>query len=191
MSRPILQIIVGSTRPGRVGLPVGQWFHKRAESNDTFDVEFIDLAEVELPLFDEPAHPRLHQYEHQHTKDWSATIDRGDAYVFVIPEYNYSINAATKNAVDYLFHEWRHKPAGFVSYGGISAGIRSMQVLKQSLSALHMLVPSTAVNIPFVAQFLTAEGEFEPNDITEQAAIAMLGELDRFIEPSKLLRASV
>ena len=74
-----------------------------------FAVEVVDLAEVNLPMFNEPRHPRLRQYEYQHTKDWSATISRADAFIFVIPEYNYGFNAATKNAIDYLNHEWQYK----------------------------------------------------------------------------------
>ena len=109
MSLPVLQVIIASTRPGRVGLPVATWFAQRAREHGGFTVEVVDLAEVDLPFFDEPKHPRLGQYEHQHTKDWSATVARGDAFVFVMPEYNYGFNAAIKNAIDYLHVEWQHK----------------------------------------------------------------------------------
>ena len=96
MAKPTLQIIIASTRPGRVGPSVAAWFHDRAVKAGDFEVELIDLAEVNLPMFDEPKHPRFGDYVHQHTKDWSATITRGDAYVFVIPEYNYKL---TSNAL--------------------------------------------------------------------------------------------
>ena len=97
MTKPTLQIIIGSTRPGRVGPSVAAWIHDRAVKHGGFEVELIDLAEVNLPIFDEPKHPRFGEYVHQHTRDWSATISRGDAYIFVIPEYNYGFNAAIKN----------------------------------------------------------------------------------------------
>ena len=90
-------------------------------------------------MFDEPKHPRFGEYVHQHTKDWSATISRGDAFVFVIPEYNYGFNAAIKNAIDYLNTEWQYKPVGFVSYGGVAAGTRAMQMLKQVITTLKMV----------------------------------------------------
>jgi len=115
VAKPTLQIIIASTRPGRVGPSVAAWFHDRAVKAGDFEVELIDLAEVNLPMFDEPKHPRFGEYVHQHTKDWSATIARADAYVFVIPEYNYGYNAAIKNAIDYLNREWQYKPLGFVT----------------------------------------------------------------------------
>jgi NAD(P)H-dependent FMN reductase len=85
VSDPTLQIIIASTRPGRVGPSVAAWIYDRAVAHGGFNVELIDLAEVNLPMFDEPNHPRLHQYVHQHTKDWSAVIERGDVFIFVIP----------------------------------------------------------------------------------------------------------
>src|SRR5947209_7654159 len=125
MSKPKLEIIIASTRPGRVGLPVAQWFYQRAVAHGGFEVELVDLAEINLPFMDEPKHPRLRQYVHQHTRDWSAKVDSADAFVFVTPEYNFSFNAVLKNALDYLHWEWQYKPAGFVSYGGVSAGTRA------------------------------------------------------------------
>jgi hypothetical protein len=80
----------------------------------------IDLAEVGLPLLDEPNHPRLQQYSHQHTKDWSAAVSRADAFVLVTPEYNHSFPASLKNALDHLVRDRADKPAGIVSYGGVS-----------------------------------------------------------------------
>jgi NAD(P)H-dependent FMN reductase len=177
VAQPVLQIVIASTRPGRVGLPVAQWFHQAAVQHGGFEVELIDLAEVKLPLFDEPSHPRLRQYEHQHTKDWSATIDRGDAYVFVTPEYNYGFNAVLKNAIDYLNQEWAHKPVGFVSYGGVAAGTRAVQMLKQVVTALKLVPVAASVNIPFVASFLDDEGAIRPNDVMTGAAKLMLDEL--------------
>jgi NAD(P)H-dependent FMN reductase len=188
VAKPTLQIIIASTRPGRVGPSVAAWFHDRAIKAGDFEVELIDLAEVNLPMFDEPRHPRFGDYVHQHTKDWSATIERGDAYVFVIPEYNYGYNAAIKNAIDYLNREWQYKPLGFVSYGGVAAGTRAMQMLKQVVSALKMVPMTDAVNIPFVQQFLDDQRVLQPNDIMESAATAMLGELVRWTTAMRTLR---
>jgi NAD(P)H-dependent FMN reductase len=171
---PTLQIIVASTRPGRVGLPVAQWILVAAQEHGGFEVELVDLAEVNLPLFDEPRHPRFQQYEHQHTRDWSATVTRGDAFVIVMPEYNYGFNAAIKNAIDYLNVEWQYKPVGLVSYGGVSAGTRAAQMLKQVLTTLKMVPIPEAVSIPFVTQFV--------------AATAMLDELLALAEALRPLR---
>ncbi len=176
---PTLTVIIGSTRPGRAGLPVAQWFIGRARDHGAFDVRVVDLAELKLPLLDEPNHPRLRQYVHEHTKNWSAIVDASDAFVIVTPEYNYGMTAPVKNALDFLNQEWKDKPIGFVSYGGIAAGTRSVQQLKQVVTALRMLPVFESVNIPFFTQFIDDEGEVQANEIMVQAASAMLDELAR------------
>jgi len=187
-SKPRLQIIIASTRPGRVGLPVAQWLYDRAVAHGGFEVEIVDLAEINLPFMDEPNHPRLRQYTHQHTKDWSAKVDAADAFVFVMPEYNYGFTAPLKNAIDYLHHEWQYKPVGFVSYGGVSAGTRAVQMVKQVVTTLKMVPVSQAVSIPFVQQFIGEEGEVQANETMETAARAMLDELQRWTAALEPLR---
>jgi NAD(P)H-dependent FMN reductase len=171
-----LMIVIASTRPGRAGLPIGSWFAAHASGHEAFDVDLVDLAELGLPFMDEPKHPRLREYTHQHTKDWSARVEAADAFVFVHPEYNHSYNAPLKNAIDFLHEEWRDKPVGFVSYGGVAAGTRAMQALKPVVAALHMVSVVEAVNIPFFFQFLE-DGEMKPNDVLQDAATAMLDRL--------------
>lgn len=188
MTKPVLQILIGSTRPGRIGLPIGEWVYRRATVHDAFEAELVDLAEVNLPLLDEPNHPRLRRYEHQHTKDWSAIVDRGDAFVFVMPEYNHGFNAAIKNAIDYLHHEWQHKAVGFVSYGGVSAGVRAVQMLKPILSALKMVPLFEAVHIPFAGQLFDEEQRLQPNEIMEEATTVMFDELARWTPALRSLR---
>jgi NAD(P)H-dependent FMN reductase len=191
MYKPVLQVIIASTRPGRAGLPVAQWFGGVASAQGDFDVELVDLAEVALPLLDEPGHPVARQYVHAHSIAWSKTIERGDAFVLVHPEYNHSYNAALKNALDYLHAEWNHKPVGFVSYGGVSAGTRAMTALKPVVAALRMTPVLEAVNIPFVARFVDDEGRFVPNEILGSAAEGMLVELARLEEALRALRLPV
>ena len=176
---PRLTIIIGSTRPGRAGLPIADWFAERARRHGGFEIDVVDLAELNLPMLDEPNHPRLRQYTHQHTKDWSARIGASDAFVIVTPEYNHGYSAAVKNAIDYLHHEWHYKPVGFVSYGGVAAGTRAMQQLKQVVTALRMLPLTDAVNIPFHTQFIDDDGRVQANEVMEQAADTMLDELVR------------
>lgn len=177
--RPKLTVIIGSTRPGRVGAAVGQWFAARAREYGGVDVEVADLAAVNLPMLDEPNHPQFRRYVHQHTRDWSALIDRTDTVVFVTPEYNHGYPASVKNAIDFLYHEWADKPVGFVSYGGVSAGTRSVNQLTPVVTAVGMVPVIAMVNIPFVAQFVADSGRFEANGIMNQAAEAMLDELVR------------
>jgi NAD(P)H-dependent FMN reductase len=182
-----LLVVVASTRPGRVGLPVSQWFVDAAKAHGGFQVNVADLAEENLPLLDEPHHPRLGRYQHDHTRRWSEKVAAADAIVFVIPEYNYSLGAATKNAIDYLHNEWRYKPAGVVSYGGVSAGTRSAMALHAAVYALNLFTIAQQVNIPFVANQLV-DGRFDPSATTEAAAKVMLDELHKVAEALKPLR---
>jgi NAD(P)H-dependent FMN reductase len=190
LAKPVLRTIIGSTRPGRVGPSVATWIAERARDHGGFDVQVTDLAELNLPLYDEPNHPRLKQYVHQHTKDWSALVDASDAFIFVIPEYNFGFNAATKNAIDYLHGEWQHKPAGVVSYGGISAGTRATQMLKQVLTALKIMPVPEAVNIPFVGQLLDEDKRFKSSELIDASATAMLDEVLAWSGALATLRAS-
>lgn len=185
--KPLLQVVIASTRPGRVGLPVAQWFTGRARAHGAFEVEVVDLAEVGLPLLDEPHHPRLGRYTHDHTKAWSATVARGDAYVFVMPEYNYGFNAALKNALDYVFVEWHDKAVSFVSYGGVSGGLRAVQMLKLVLSALKLMPTQNAVAIPFVATHI-GDGRFQASELMEAGATATLDELAKLTQALLTLR---
>ena len=185
---PRLMIVIASTRPGRVGLPVADWFRSRVEAHGGFELDVADLAEIALPFMDEPAHPRLQRYEHQHTKDWSARVAAADAFVFVMPEYNHAFTAPLKNALDYLHHEWKHKALGIVSYGGVSAGTRAVTLLRPVVSAMGLVMVANAVNIPFVAQFVDDEGQFHANDTLQEASLAMLDELAKLDGALRTLR---
>ncbi len=188
---PLLQVIIVSTREGRVGAPVGRWFFEHAQRHGKFDVELIDLQEVNLPMFDEPNHPMKQQYVHEHTKQWSATISRGDAFAFVTPEYNYSAPPSLLNALDYLYKEWAYKPAGFVSYGGISGGLRSVQMAKQAVTTLRMMAIPEGVPVPFFAQLIDKDSKtFKATEQHEKSANTMLDELLKWEGALKSLRQS-
>ena len=113
-----IAIIIGSTRPGRNGEAVAKWVYEIAQKRSDAEFELVDIKDFNLPLLDEPMSPIMGQYSHQHTKTWSAKIASFDAYVFVTPEYNHATSGALKNAIDFLYHEWVNKAAGFVGYGG-------------------------------------------------------------------------
>ncbi|MEA2698273.1 MAG: hypothetical protein QOI66_2544 [Myxococcales bacterium] len=174
-----LAVIIASTRPGRAGLPIGTWFHAFAARDGRFEVSLVDLAAVNLPLIDEPAHPRLRQYQHDHTKAWSAIVSASDAFVFVTPEYNYGAAPALLNAMDFLFHEWHYKPAGFVSYGGASGGMRAVQMTKMLVTSLRMMPLPEAVPIHGFPQHLK-DGVFTPTEAHEKSGTVMLDELVRW-----------
>jgi len=184
-----LMIIIASTRPGRVGLPVGEWFADRARGHGAFDVTVADLAEWNLPFLDEPNHPRLQEYVHEHTVRWSEAVEACDAFAFVMPEYNHGINAPLKNAIDYLHNEWAHKPVGFVSYGGVAAGTRAVQMTKQIVISLRMLPINDAVTIPFVKTMIGDDGAFHPSETVEDSVRPMLDELASVAVAMRSVRA--
>lgn len=184
---PKLTIIVVSTRDGRAGLPVAKWFEERARAHGGFDVDFVDLRELALPLFDEPHHPRLKKYEHAHTKAWSARVESADAFVFVTPEYNYGVPPSFVNALDYLSLEWAYKAAGFVSYGGVSGGTRAVQMAKLVMTALKIVPLPEAVSIPFFTKLIDPAGVFDGSR-QEAPAKTMLDELARWTGALAVLR---
>lgn len=189
LSRPRLGVVVGSTRPGRVGAAVADWFAGEARSHGAFDVEVLDLAKIDLPILDEPNHPRMRRYTKEHTQRWSRLVESMDAFAFVTPEYNYAMAPALLNAIDYLFAEWTYKPVGFVSYGGVSGGTRSVQMAKQVVTSVKMMPMSEGVIIPFVRQSVTDEGRFEPEAPIAEAARTLLDELVRWERALRPLRA--
>jgi NAD(P)H-dependent FMN reductase len=186
VSRPLVQVIIASTRPGRVGEPTGRWVAERMEKHGAFDVEIVDLAEVDLPMFAEPKHPRFGEYTLQTTKDFSDLIDRADGFVLVFPEYNHSYNAALKNALDHLNREWAGKPVALVSYGGVAAGSRAAVALEPVLITLQMRIVGT-VPIPFIAQFVhddeDGERRFHPNEQVEAGTDGVLDTLALALTP--------
>lgn len=136
MSDLRIGIIVGSTRPGRKGLDVASWVKRTAQA-DGVEFEIVDLVDFELPLLDEPLPASSGQYQHAHTKRWSAKIDEFDGYIFVTAEYNHSIPGTLKNALDFLSAEWHNKAAGIVSYGSMG-GVRANEHLRQVLAELEI-----------------------------------------------------
>jgi NAD(P)H-dependent FMN reductase len=176
--KPQLLVIIASMRDGRVGKAVGDWFAGFARQHDRFDVEVTDLKELDLPLMTEPNHPRLKQYTQEKTWEWSRIVEAADAYAFVIPEYNYVAPASVINAIDYLVHEWSHKPVGIVSYGGVSGGLRAAQSIKPLITSMNMMPVKEGVSIQFVANQIHEEtGAFLPIESHETSATAMLESL--------------
>jgi NAD(P)H-dependent FMN reductase len=184
---PLLKVVTVSTRTGRAGPPVAAWFLEYARKHGSFDVEHVDLADVALPLLDEPEHPRFRRYQREHTKRWAAIVDAADAFVFVTPEYDYGMPATLLNALHYLAHEWFYKAVGFVSYGGASGGMRSVQMAKLVITSLRMMPLPEAVAVPFFAKQIDA-GVFRAEKAQEDSAKLMLDELRRWTDALAVLR---
>lgn len=187
---PRLLIVIASTRQGRIGETIGRWATDASIRYGKFDVEVADLAEIDLPVFDEPHHPRTGNYVGDRTKGWSATVEAADAFLFVTPEYNYGPPPSLLNAIDFLYWEWAYKPVGFVSYGGMAAGLRAVQVIKQIVTTVKMMPVPDGVAIPFV--FKQIEGDsFDPSPANEAALPFHLDELLRWTEALADLKAQV
>lgn len=185
-----LKVIACSTREERKGIAVAEWFfEKTKEEANEFDVEFLDLKEINLPMLDEPKHPKLQQYNFDHTKVWSSKIDEADAFVFVMPEYNYGMPPAMLNAIDYVFKEWNYKPAGLVSYGGISGGLRSAQMSKLVLTTVKVVPLTEAVSISFFEQHISEEGKFQSDSRIDKSCDIMMAELLKWAKALKTMRA--
>jgi NAD(P)H-dependent FMN reductase len=185
-----LMIIIGSVRPGRVGLPVAEWVTSVASADDRFEIDVVDLAELNLPMMDEPNHPRLRQYTKEHTKEWSARVDAADAFVFVAPEYNYSYGPALKNAIDFLHSEWFRKPLGVASYGGISGGTRGAAAIRATVATLGLVSTTANVEIPYIAKQIDDDGKFVPNERNELMLAHMLTEIAALDGALRPLRTS-
>src|SRR5665213_2552336 len=183
-----LKIISSTVRPGRKGPIVGNWITGLAKQNGNFNVEFIDLGELNLPMMDEPNHPVMKMYKHDHTKKWSAKIDEADAFIFVTGEYDYNYPAPLRNALEYLNHEWGYKAAGIVSYGGVSAGTRATNSLKSDLSTFRIVPLQETVNFPFFNQNINDQNEFVANETSLKAADSMFRQLLRWTKGLKLIR---
>lgn len=185
-----LKIIIASTRPGRLGLPIGQWAYEHSKDHPAFQIELIDLAEVNLPLLDEPNPPAQKQYTKEHTKRWSQIVASADAFVFVNPEYSHGFPASLKNALDYLHEEWMHKPVGFISYGWSASGTRSQQLLKPVLNYYNMMPLSEAVNIA-LAKYLDDQGQFKADEDLQRYLKTMLDKLALFAKHFRNLRQEI
>lgn len=176
---PRLTVISASTRPGRVGRQLADWFTALARAHGGFEVQLVDLAELNLPFHDEPGQPSDGPpYQHEHTRRWSELVAASDAFVLVMPEYNRGYSAPLKNALDYLYVEWHHKPVGFVNYGMTSGGLRAGDLIKPVLVALK-LVPIAEAVVVHLRQALDADQRLLPTPAMGPAARELLDELHR------------
>jgi NAD(P)H-dependent FMN reductase len=185
-----LKIIIASTRPGRKGISVGNWFSTLVEKYKDFEVEVLDLAKINLPFVDEPMHPRLQQYEKEHTKEWSKKVNSADAFVVVIPEYNYSMPPTLLNAIDFVYTEWNYKPVGIVSYGGVSGGLRSAQSCKEPMTTVKLVPLMEGVSIQFVDKWIDENGIFHSDERLDKSVDIMMKELLKWTVALKPMRSN-
>lgn len=144
--RPLISIIVGSVRPVRIGDQIAEALAPIIAEAAGARVQIIDLAQLNLPMLDEPLMPAMGNYAHAHTREWAEIIEASDAVVFVTPQYNGGYPASLKNAIDFLYQEWKEKPALIVSYGGHGGGQAAAQ-LRQVLEFIGLDIEAGSVGI--------------------------------------------
>lgn len=181
-------IIIGSTRPNRLGPQVGAWIFQLANIRNDAEFELIDLADIKLPFLDEPAPAAAGNYTKPHTQAWARTIAALDAFVFVTPEYNFSTSPALKNALDFLYAEWNNKPAAFVSYGA-ALGVRAVEHLRGVTAQLQMADIGPQVALSLFDDFQS--GVFKPRPLHVDGARAMLDQLVGWSGALKAYRAEL
>ncbi|WP_420827887.1 NADPH-dependent FMN reductase [Exiguobacterium algae] len=173
-------IVLGSTREGRVSPQVGAWVKELADNRGDANYEIIDIADYSLPLLGEP------DGDASGVAAWSEKIAEMDGFVFIVQEYNHSISAALKNALDYLRVEWNDKAAGIVSYGSVG-GARATEHLRGILSELS--IAHVRVH-PALSLFTDFENgtHFAPKDVQVQSVNDMLDQLLPWTEAMQSVR---
>jgi NAD(P)H-dependent FMN reductase len=194
-----IAVIIGSTRPGRRAEAVARWVadasvrHPAVTAGQAV-VEVVDIAAYGLPLLDEPVPAAFGRYANAHTRRWAQTIAAFDGFVFVTPEYNRSVPAALKNAIDFLYTEWHHKAAGFVGYG-VHGGIRAVEQLRQVMAEVKIADVQTQVALAMFTDFTftdptdpTDPGTCTPSTRQESTLVTMLDEIVAWSQALKPLR---
>lgn len=166
-----IKVIVGSTRKTRFGIQPAQWIFSHAQKVDLFDVEILDLIDYPMPFFDEMESPafKTAPYKNEIVAKFTSKIAEADAFIIVTPEYNHSMPAVLKNALDYVYQEWNNKPVGFVSYGSVG-GARVVDQLKQVAVELQMAPIQKAIHIINFWSLLDETGKLKTESIERQVA---------------------
>ncbi|MFF8279185.1 NADPH-dependent FMN reductase [Streptomyces lateritius] len=147
-----LAVVVASNREGRFGPVIADWFLGQAAERDDFTVDVVDLAEIDLPTslsYQPSATVRAELAK------VTPVLAAADAFVVLTPEYNHSFPASLKSLIDWHYSEWQAKPVGFVSYGGMSGGLRAVEQLRQVYAEMH------AVTVRDTVSFHNAHGHFD------------------------------
>lgn len=180
-------IILGSTRPGRLGTAVAEWVAKQAVGREV-DYEIVDVADYDLDLLDDPVVPGAanRQYASDKTRRWGAKIDQLDGFVWVTPEYNHSVPAALKNAFDVLGPEWGRKAVAFVAYGA-DGGVRAVEHWRAITANMSMLAARPQVSLSLFTDF--GEHGFVPSERRDAELTTVLDELEALTAAARRLRA--
>jgi NAD(P)H-dependent FMN reductase len=186
---PKIAIIISSTRDTRFGDKPAQWIYNAASAREDFEVELVDLRDFDLPFFNEAASNLWAPTQNEEGVRWQQKVAEFDGYIFVVAEYNRSITAALKNALDYAYNEWNKKPAAYVGYGSVGAA-RAIEHLRLINVELQMAPLRGGVHIQGADFFAVWQGGQSLESLThlEPGVQAMLDELTWWTNALKTAR---
>lgn len=169
-----ISVIVGSTREGRFSEKPARWIFDHLKQREGVDARLLDLRDFPMPFFDQPftpATPGRPRFANEVVQRWTSAIAESDGFIIVTPEYNYGPSAVLKNAIDWVYSEWRRKAVSFVSYG-VMGGVRSVQQLRENVVELQLAPVKSSVHIPAPTLFAHYQGGDVEAGLTELAAPA-------------------
>ena len=172
-------IIIGSTREGRVSPQVANWVKEHADKREDANYDILDVKSFKLPLLGESS-------DLSGIQAWNETLAKYDGFVFVAGEYNHSITASLKNALDSAKDPWNNKAAGIVSYGSVG-GARAAEHLRGILGELQIADVRTHVALSMFTDFENWS-VFKPNDLHLTNLNGMLDQLIRWSKALKTVR---
>lgn len=149
-----VMVIVGSVRKNRTADKVLPLVKAELQKHPKLEVDFADLKDIELPFFNDalsPSNPDF-TYTTRETADWAKRVGAADGFIFLTPEYNYSTSAVLKNAIDWVYQGWQHKPVAYVSWG-VDKGVRAVEHLRQIAAWPQMMPLRDATYIPAYTAF--------------------------------------
>lgn len=186
-----IAVVIGSTRPGRRGPEVARWVAGAVERHPAAEVRIVDLADLGLPLLDEPRPAaRSDDYVHEHTRAWARIVAEAHGFVVVTPEYNRSIPAALKNALDFLYREWHDKSLGIVGYGVDAGGARAAEALRPIAAELRLADVRDVVCLSLFDDVADGgEGRLRPRPFQEEALTRVVDGVVRWARALAALRA--
>lgn len=182
-------IIVGSTRPGRFSVQAANWLLDFANRRGDAEYVLVDIAEYNMPLFEEPLSPLYAPVQNPGAQAFTARLAELDGFIFATPEYNHSTSAALKNALDYAYAEYNFKPAGFISWGSIAGGARAVEHLRGIMAELKVYDIREQVLIPNFYLRFDDQGRYGFGEAEERQAAPMLDELVFWADQMKTARA--
>ena len=175
--KPRIAVVIGSTRPTRICADIAAWTRDAIQDRSELAYELLDLAQVNLPFLDEPLKAALHQYVHEHTRNWSRLVESYDGFLFVFPQYNWGYPAVLKNALDYLYQEWNDKPASFLTYG-TRGGNKAADQFTSVMNGLHMRVTDDHVEAVITDEHVDADWRLKDVHSTLLPVLARLAAID-------------